>query len=421
LSAEDFLDHRGRRRVVITGVGLLSPLGLTTAENWASLTAGRSGIGPITRFDTTAFACKIAGEVKGFDPFTVMDKKEVKKFDTFIHFAVAAAKQAVADAGLTVTEEDAEKVGVSVGSGIGGLPLIEDTHKILLEKGPRRISPFFIPGLIANMPSGLISMMLGAKGPNTATVTACATSAHAIGDAVHIIRRGDADVMIAGGTESVIVPLAIGGFAAMRALSLRNDAPERASRPWDRDRDGFVLGEGAGILVLEELGRARKRGAQIYAEICGFGMSGDAYHISSPSEDGDGPFRVMRNALADAALPTSSVNYINAHGTSTPAGDRIETIALKRLFGEQAYKVPISSTKSMTGHLLGAAGGIEAGILACAIRHDVIPPTINYENPDPECDLDYTPNTAREAHIEVGMSNSFGFGGTNACLVLRRI
>ncbi|MCG3191199.1 MAG: 3-oxoacyl-[acyl-carrier-protein] synthase 2 [Thermoanaerobaculia bacterium] len=421
MSTEDFLDHRSRRRVVITGVGLLSPLGLTTAENWRALEAGQSGIGPITRFDASAYACQIAGEVKGFDPFTVLDKKEVKKFDTFIHYAVSAAREAIEDARLVVTEEDAERVGVAIGSGIGGLPLIEDTHSTLLEKGPRRVSPFFIPGLIANMPSGLISILYGAKGPNTATVTACATSAHAIGDALHIIRRGDADAMIAGGTESVIAPLAIGGFSAMRALSLRNAEPKRASRPWDRDRDGFVLGEGAGILVLEEMGRAVKRGAPIYAELCGYGMSGDAYHISSPSEDGDGPFRVMRNALADAALSPESVDYINAHGTSTPAGDRIETIAVKRLFKENAQKVPISSTKSMTGHLLGAAGGLEAGILALSIRHGVIPPTINYETPDPECDLDYTPNAARKAEIRVGMSNSFGFGGTNACLVMRRL
>ncbi|MCK6685540.1 MAG: beta-ketoacyl-ACP synthase II [Thermoanaerobaculia bacterium] len=421
MSTEDFLDHRSRRRVVITGVGLLSPLGLTTAENWKALEAGQSGIGPITRFDASAYACQIAGEVKGFDPFTVLDKKEVKKFDTFIHYAVSAAREAIEDARLVVTEEDAERVGVAIGSGIGGLPLIEDTHSTLLEKGPRRVSPFFIPGLIANMPSGLISILYGAKGPNTATVTACATSAHAIGDALHIIRRGDADAMIAGGTESVIAPLAIGGFSAMRALSLRNAEPKRASRPWDRDRDGFVLGEGAGILVLEEMGRAVKRGAPIYAELCGYGMSGDAYHISSPSEDGDGPFRVMRNALADAALSPESVDYINAHGTSTPAGDRIETIAVKRLFKENAQKVPISSTKSMTGHLLGAAGGLEAGILALSIRHGVIPPTINYETPDPECDLDYTPNAARKAEIRVGMSNSFGFGGTNACLVMRRL
>jgi len=416
-----YLDGRGRRRVAVTGVGLLSPVGLTAAENWRNLTAGRSGIGPITRFDAKDYACRIAGEVKGFDPGAFLDKKEIKKFDTFIHYAVAAAKEALADSGLAVTEENAEKVGVCIGSGIGGLPLIEETHRILLEKGPRRISPFFIPGLIANMPSGLISILTGAKGPNTATVTACATSAHAIGDAANIIRRGDADAMIAGGTESVIAPLAVGGFAAMRALSTRNDDPERASRPWDADRDGFVLGEGAGILILEEMGQAVARGATIYAEVAGYGMSGDAYHISAPSEDGDGPRRVMINTLRDAETSPSEVEYINAHGTSTPAGDRIETIAVKSVFGAHARKLAISSTKSMTGHLLGAAGGLEAGITALAIRHGVIPPTINYTTPDPECDLDYTPNTARETKVTVAMSNSFGFGGTNACLLLRAV
>ncbi|KAA0253857.1 beta-ketoacyl-ACP synthase II [Acidobacteria bacterium ACD] len=416
-------DARGRRRVVVTGVGLVSPLGLTTAETWSGLLAGRSGIGPITRFDATDYACRFAGEVKGFDPATVLDRKEVKKFDTFIHYAVSAAKQAIADAGLAVPvpPEEAEAVGVCIGAGIGGLPLIEETHKTLLEKGPRRVSPFFIPGLIANMPSGLISILTGAKGPNTATVTACATSAHALGDATNLIRHGEADVMIAGGTESVIAPLAIGGFAAMRALSTRNDDPEAASRPWDKDRDGFVLAEGAGILVLEEMGRARSRGATVYAEVIGYGMSGDAYHISAPSEDGDGPFRVMRNALRDAATDPADLQYVNAHGTSTPHGDRIETVALKRLLGEGARNVAISSTKSMTGHLLGAAGGLEAGILALTIRNGVVPPTINYRTPDPDCDLDYTPNVAREVPVRVGLSNSFGFGGTNACLVMRKV
>jgi 3-oxoacyl-[acyl-carrier-protein] synthase II len=416
-----YLDGRGRRRVAVTGIGLLSPVGLTAPENWRSLTAGRSGIGRTTRFDTTDYACKIAGEVKGFDPGAFLDKKEIKKFDTFIHYAVAAAKEALGDSGLAITDENAERVGVCIGSGIGGLPLIEETHRILLEKGPRRISPFFIPGLIANMPSGLISILTGAKGPNTATVTACATSAHAIGDAGNIIRRGDADAMIAGGTESVIAPLAVGGFSAMRALSTRNDDPEHASRPWDKDRDGFVLGEGAGILILEEMGQAVARGATIYAELAGYGMSGDAYHISAPSEDGDGPRRVMINTLKDAGANPDEVEYINAHGTSTPAGDRIETIAVKSVFGEHARKVAISSTKSMTGHLLGAAGGLEAGITALAIKNGVIPPTINYVTPDPECDLDYTPNTAREQKLKVAMSNSFGFGGTNACLLLRSV
>jgi 3-oxoacyl-[acyl-carrier-protein] synthase II len=359
--------------------------------------------------------------VKGFDPALFLDRKEIKKFDTFVHYAVAAAKEALAESGLAITEENAEAVGVCVGSGIGGLPLIEETHRVLLEKGPRRISPFFIPGLIANMSSGLISILTGAKGPNTATVTACATSAHAIGDAVNIIRRGDADAMISGGTEAVVSPLAIGGFAAMRAVSTRNDDPATASRPWDRDRDGFVLGEGAGILVLEEMGHAVRRGAEIYAEVAGYGMSGDAHHISAPSDDGDGPFRVMRNALKDAAMDPGEVGYVNAHGTSTPHGDRIETIALKRLFGEAARSVPVSSTKSMTGHLLGAAGGYEAGVLALAIRRGVLPPTINYTIPDPECDLDYTPNVAREVRVRAGLSNSFGFGGTNACLVMRAV
>ncbi len=420
-SEEPPRDGRGRRRVVVTGIGLLTPLGLTREANWEALLAGRSGIGPITRFDASAYPCRIAGEVKGFDPAAFFDHKEIKKFDTFIHYAVAAAKEAVADSGLTVTEENAEQVGVCVGSGIGGLPLIEATHKMLLEKGPRRISPFFIPGLIANMSSGLISILTGAKGPNTATVSACATSAHAIGDATNLIRYGDADVMIAGGTESVVTPLAIGGFAAMRALSTRNDDPATASRPWDRDRDGFVLGEGAGVVVLEEMGQAMKRGAPIYAEVIGYGLSGDAHHISAPSDDGDGPFRVMRNALRDAGVDPGEVGYVNAHGTSTPHGDRIETIALKRLLGAAAYQVPVSSTKSMTGHLLGAAGGTEAGILALAIRRGVIPPTINYQTPDPECDLDYTPNVARQVDLKIGLSNSFGFGGTNACLVMRRV
>ncbi len=417
------VDSRGRRRVAVTGIGLVSPLGLNAKENWQNLLAGRSGIGPITRFDASDYACRFAGEVKGFDPTTVLDRKEVKKFDTFIHYAVAASREALADAGLSIpfAEEESEAVGVCIGAGIGGLPLIEETHKTLLERGPRRISPFFIPGLIANMSSGLVSILTGAKGPNTATVTACATSAHAVGDGANIIRRGDADVMIAGGTEAVIAPLAVGGFSAMRALSTRNDDPQGASRPWDRDRDGFVLGEGAGILVLEEMGRAVRRGATIYAELAGYGMSGDAYHISAPSEDGDGPFRVMRNALRDAGLDASSVDYVNAHGTSTPHGDRIETIAIKRLMGEHARKVAISSTKSMTGHLLGAAGGLEAGILALSIRHGAIPPTINYTTPDPECDLDYTPNVARETPVKVGLSNSFGFGGTNGCLVMRAV
>jgi 3-oxoacyl-[acyl-carrier-protein] synthase II len=420
-SSLSFLDGKGRRRVVVTGVGLVSPVGLTTRQTWEGLVAGRSGVGSITRFDATDYACRIAAEVKGFDPALHLEKKEVKKFDTFIHYAVAAAKEALTDSGLAVVPENAERVGVCIGSGIGGLPLIEETCKTLLEKGPRRISPFFIPGLIVNMPSGLVSILTGAKGPNTAVATACATSAHAIGDAVNIIRRGDADAMIAGGTESVIVPLAVGGFAAMRALSTRNDDPEHASRPWDKDRDGFVLGEGAGILILEEMGGARARGASIYAEITGYGMSGDAYHISAPSDDGDGPTRVMTTTLKDAGTSPDAVQYINAHGTSTPHGDKIETIAIKRVFGDHARKLAVSSTKSMTGHLLGAAGGLEAGIVALAIRHGVIPPTINYQTPDPECDLDYTPNTAREMKLRIALTNSFGFGGTNACLLMQAV
>ena len=415
------LDGRGRRRVAVTGVGLVSPVGLTARETWDSLLAGRSGVGPITRFDASDYTCRIAAEVKGFEPEKFFEKKDVKKFDTFVHYAVAASREALADSGVVIDAANAERVGVCIGAGIGGLPLIEEMHKTLLEKGPRRISPFFIPGLIVNMPSGLVSIQTGAKGPNTAVATACATSAHAIGDAANIIRRGDADVMIAGGTESVVVPLAIGGFAAMRALSTRNDDPEAASRPWDKDRDGFVLGEGAGILVLEELGGALARGAAIYAELSGYGMSGDAWHISAPSEDGDGPFRVMRNTLADAGLPPESVDYINAHGTSTPHGDRIETIAIRRAFGGHAERLAVSSTKSMTGHLLGAAGGLEAGILALTLRHGVIPPTINLVSPDPECDLDYTPNTARARTVNVALSNSFGFGGTNACLLMKKV
>ena len=399
----------------------MSPVGLTAKENWASLTAGVSGIGMITRFDATDYACRIAGEVKGFDPGAFLEKKEIKKFDTFIHFAVAAAKEAMTDSGLVVTPENAERVGVCIGSGIGGLPLIEETHKTVLEKGPRRISPFFIPGLIVNMGAGLVSIQTGAKGPNSATATACATSAHAIGDAANAIRRGDADAMIAGGSEAVITTLAVGGFSAMRALSTRNDDPKGASRPWDKDRDGFVLSEGAGILVLEDLALAKARGASIYAELAGYGMSGDAYHISAPSEDGDGPFRVMRNTLLDANVNPDEVVYINAHGTSTPHGDRIETIAIKRVFGDHARKLSVSSTKSMTGHLLGAAGGLEAGILALAMRHGVVPPTINYVTPDPECDLDYTPNTAREKKLPIALSNSFGFGGTNASLLMRAV
>ncbi|HKB70139.1 MAG TPA: beta-ketoacyl-ACP synthase II [Thermoanaerobaculia bacterium] len=409
------------RRVAVTGVGLVSPLGIGTQENWEALKAGKSGIGPITRFDASQYPVRIAGEVKGFDPSLYVSKKDIKKMDTFILYGMGASHYALEDAGFRVTPENAERVAVVIGSGIGGLPLIESQHRRVWEGGPDRFSPFFIPGLIANMTAGQVSIKYGAKGPNLATVTACTTGAHAIGEAYRMIQYGDADAAITGGTEAVITPLAVGGFAAMRALSTRNDEPERASRPWDKGRDGFVIGEGAGILVLEEWEAAKARGAEMYAEMVGYGMSGDAYHISAPSEDGDGPARVMRNTLADAEVNADQVDYINAHGTSTPMGDRVETIAVKRVFGDHAKKVAISSTKSMTGHLLGAAGGLEMGILALTVRHGVIPPTINYEEPDPECDLDYVPNTAREASVRYALSNSFGFGGTNGCLLLKSV
>jgi 3-oxoacyl-[acyl-carrier-protein] synthase II len=409
------------RRVAVTGVGLVSPLGIGNEENWRAIVAGRSGVGPITRFDASAFSCRIAGEVKGFDPSLYVEKKEIKKMDTFIHYAMAAAQFAMADSGLPVRDDNRERIAVVIGSGIGGLPIIEETQKNYLERGPRVISPFFITALIANEAAGNVSIRYGLKGPNLSTVTACTTGAHAIGEAYRMIQYGDADAAIAGGTESVITPLAIGGFAVMRALSTRNDDPEHASRPWDRDRDGFVMGEGAGLVVLEEMEAAKKRGARIYAELVGYGLSGDAYHIAAPSEDGDGPARVMKNALADAEIAPDRVGYINAHGTSTPMGDKVETIAIKMVFGEHAYGVAISSTKSSTGHLLGAAGGFETGIVALALYNGVLPPTINYETPDPECDLDYVPNVAREERVEYALSNSFGFGGTNGCLVLRAV
>jgi 3-oxoacyl-[acyl-carrier-protein] synthase II len=407
--------------VAVTGVGLVSPLGIGNEDNWNALVAGKSGVGPITRFDATGFACRIAGEVKGFDPSLYVEKKEIKKMDTFIHYAMAAAKFAMEDSGLPVGDDNRERIAVVIGSGIGGLPIIEETQKNYLQKGVRVISPFFITALIANEAAGNVSIKYGLKGPNLATVTACTTGAHAVGEAYRMIQYGDADAAIAGGTESVITPLAVGGFAVMRALSTRNDEPERASRPWDRDRDGFVMGEGAGLVVLEEMEAAKKRGARIYAELVGYGMSGDAFHIAAPSEDGDGPARVMRNALLDAEIEAAQVGYINAHGTSTPMGDKVETIAIKMVFGPHAKKVPVSSTKSSTGHLLGAAGGLETAICALALHHGVLPPTINYETPDPECDLDYVPNEAREARVEHALSNSFGFGGTNACLVLKAV
>jgi 3-oxoacyl-[acyl-carrier-protein] synthase II len=408
------------RRVVVTGVGLLTPLGIGTEPSWEAIRAGQSGIATITQFDPSAFSCRIAGEVKGFDPARYIEKKEIKKMGRFIQFAVAAAEFALTGSGLKVTPEDAEQVGVYIGSGIGGFEVIEREHKILLEHGPRRISPFFITATIINLASGYVSIRSGAKGPNSATATACTTSAHSIGDSFRLIQRGDADAMICGGTEAAVTPMSIGGFAAMRALSTRNDEPQRASRPWDKDRDGFVVGEGAGILVLEALEFARKRGANVMAEIVGYGMSSDASHVTAPPDDGDGAYRVMRNALRDAKIEPHQVDYINAHGTSTEVGDRVETVAIRRAFGDHAYKVAVSSTKSMTGHLLGGAGGLEAGITVLAIRDQIAPPTVNLENPDPVCDLDYIPNHARPMKIEYALSNSFGFGGTNGCLIFKR-
>jgi 3-oxoacyl-[acyl-carrier-protein] synthase II len=408
------------RRVVVTGVGLLSSVGIGTEATWQGVLAGKSGIGPITAFDAQLFSCRIAGEIQGFDPASYIEKKEIKKMGRFIQFAIAAADCATTSAGLRVDPADAENVGVYIGSGIGGFEVIEREHQTLLDYGPRRISPFFIPATIVNLASGYVSIRNGAKGPNSATATACTTSAHSIGDSFRLIQRGDADVMICGGTEACITPMGIGGFAAMRALSTRNDEPQRASRPWDLNRDGFVVGEGSGILVLEELEHARRRGARILAETVGYGMSADAFHVTAPPPDGDGAFRVMRNALRDARLQPEQIDYINAHGTSTDVGDRAETAAIKRCFGEHAYKVAVSSTKSMTGHLLGGAGGLEAGITVLAIRDQVAPPTINYETPDPDCDLDYVPNKARPMRIDCALSNSFGFGGTNGALIFKR-
>src|SRR3984893_14423907 len=410
------------RRVAVTGVGLVSPLAIGNAENWDALLAGQSGVGPITRFDASRFTCRIAGEVKGFDPSLYIDKKEIKKMDTFIHYAMGAAHFAMEDSGLPVTDANRGRVAVVIGSGIGGLRLIEDTQRKFVETGdnPKVISPFFITGLIVNEAAGNISIKYGMKGPNLATVTACTTGAHAVGEAYRKIQYGEADAAIAGGAESVITPLAVGGFAVMRALSTRNDDPLHASRPWDRDRDGFVIGEGAGLVILEEMEAAQKRGARIYAELVGYGMSGDAFHIAAPSEDGDGPARVMKNAMEDAAIGPEDVDYINAHGTSTPAGDKAETLAIKIVFGEHARRLGVSSTKSMTGHLLGAAGGLEAAICALAVHDQVMPPTINYETPDPECDLDSVPNEARRAPVRYALSNSFGFGGTNGSLIFKR-
>jgi 3-oxoacyl-[acyl-carrier-protein] synthase II len=408
------------RRVVVTGIGLVSSLGIGTEPNWAALCAGQSGIAPITKFDATQFATRIAGEVKDFDPLRFIEKKDVKKMDVFIQYAIAASQFAMDDSGFVITHELGPRVGVFIASGIGGFTTIEREHKALLEGGPRKISPFFIPSAIINLAAGQVSIRYGAKGPNSATCTACSASAHAIGDAFEIIRRGDADVMIAGGSEAAITPMGIGGFGALRALSTRNDEPERASRPFDKDRDGFVVGEGAGVLILEEFDLARRRGARIYAELVGYGMSADAYHITAPSEDGDGPFRVMNQALKSAGIEPPEVDYINAHGTSTPHGDKIESLAIRRSFCEHADKLAVSSTKSMTGHLLGAAGGLEAGITVLAVHHQVVPPTINLENADEGCDLDYVPNKKRALPIQYALSNSFGFGGTNAALLFKK-
>ena len=408
------------KRVVITGLGLVTPLGIGVDQSWSGLTAGRSGIRRITRFDASAFQTQIAGEVEGFDPEDYIEPKEVKKMDRFIHFGVAAATMAMEDSGLKIDEHNAARTGVFVGAGMGGLPAIEHYHKILLERGPRRITPFFIPMLIINLAAGQISIKFGAKGPNSAVATACATGSHAIGDAFKVIQRGDADAMIAGGTESVITMMGIGGFNAMKALSTRNDEPEKASRPFDRDRDGFVMGEGAGILILEELTHAVRRGARIYAEIVGYGLTGDAYHITAPAPEGEGAARCMEMALKDGGVEPQQVGYINAHGTSTKYGDEIETAAIKTVFADHAKKMAVSSTKSMTGHLLGAAGGVEAVISVMSMHTGIIPPTINLDNPDPECDLDYVPHAARKAEVEYALSNSFGFGGTNACLLFKK-
>ncbi len=408
------------RRVVVTGVGLVSAVGVGTEETWKNLLTGQSGVGLITHFDTTNFAVKIAAEVKHFDPLQFIEKKELKKMGLFIQFALAAAEFAIRQARLKIKPDIAERVGVYIGSGIGGFDVIEREHTALMQGGPRKISPFFIPASIVNLASGFVSIRWGAKGPNSATCTACSSSAHAVGDSFRLIQRGDADVMIAGGAEAAITPMGVGGFAAMRALSTRNEAPEKASRPFDAERDGFVVGEGAGILILEELNFALERGAPVLAEIIGYGMTGDAFHITQPSEDADGAVRAMRNTLASANVAPEQVGYINAHGTSTPYNDRLETLAIKKVFGEHAWKIPVSSTKSMTGHLLGGAGGLEAGIVVLALRDQILPPTINYEHPDPECDLDYVPNQARPAQVEYALSNSFGFGGTNAALLFKR-
>jgi 3-oxoacyl-[acyl-carrier-protein] synthase II len=409
-----------RRRVVITGIGLVSPLGLRAPATWEGLLAGRSGVAAITKFPAAAFPCRIAAEVCGFDPEAYLERKDARKMDSFTHYAVAASREALEDADLRIEAANAERVGVYIGSGIGGLGLLERTHAELLERGPRRISPFFIPGMILNLAAGNVSILFGAKGPNLALATACATGTHAIGESMRLIRDGYADAMIAGGTEASITPLAVGGFCAMKALSTRNDAPAEASRPFDAGRDGFVIGEGAGIVILEERDLAVRRGARVYAEVVGYGMSGDAYHISAPAPDGDGAIRAMRQALEEAGMAPTEVDLINAHGTSTPAGDRIEVAAIKQVFGPRSREIAVSSTKSMTGHLLGAAGGLETAVVALSIHHDHVPPTINQTSPDPECDLDFVPNAARRIRVRAALNNSFGFGGTNATLALRK-
>ena len=409
-----------RRRVVVTGVGLVSPLGVGTRATWDGLCAGRSGIGTITRFDASAFAARIAGEVRGFDPLEFLARKDARKMDVFIQYAIAASEFALCDAGLQTDQPLGPRAGVFIASGIGGFSTIEREHRALLAGGPRKISPFFIPSAIINLAAGQVSIRFGAQGPNSATCTACSASAHAVGDAVEIVRRGAADMMIAGGSEAAITPMGVGGFAAMRALSTRNDEPARASRPFDLQRDGFIIGEGAGVVIIEELDRARRRGVPIYAEVAGYGMSADAYHVTAPAEDANGAVRAMQAALDDAGVEPSAVDYVNAHGTSTRYNDRLETLAIKKCFGAHARSLAISSTKSMTGHLLGAAGGLEAGIAALAVRDQVLPPTINLEHPDPDCDLDYVPNRKRNATLTYALSNSFGFGGTNASLLFKR-
>ena len=407
------------RRVVVTGLGLICGVGLNTPEVWSNLLAGKSGVARISQFDASQFACQIAAEVKNFDPLNFVEKKEVKKMGRFIYFALAASDEAMKMSGLKISSDNAERVGVHIGSGIGGFDVIEREHRALLEGGPRKISPFFIPAAIVNLAAGHVSMRFGATGPNEATATACTTSAHSLGDSFKIIQRGDADAMIAGGAEAAITPMGVGGFAAMRALSTRNDEPEKASRPWDAARDGFVIGEGAGILILEELESARKRGAPIVAEMVGYGMSGDAYHITQPAPEHEGGYRVMRNALRDAKLEPTDIGYVNAHGTSTPIGDVLEAHAIRNFFGD--HKVPVSSTKSMTGHLLGGAGGLEAGISVLALKDQILPPTINLENQDPDtCNMDFVPNQARKASLDYALSNSFGFGGTNGAIIFKK-